>query len=133
MARGAALLCSLGLGVFVVAHAQFGCDAPASAPETPKVEPSTDAKAEPTTPVAAPAVAEPSAPAAEPEAAKADAPIELVGKPKTDPGSEPVYMPASKSGGDWGAARLPLEPQQQQAPNPAPSRGSEPTQQAPQP
>ncbi|MCA9684204.1 MAG: hypothetical protein KC457_18555, partial [Myxococcales bacterium] len=109
--------------------AQFGCDAPASAPETPKAEPSTDAKAEPT----APAVAEPSAPAAEPEAAKAGAPIELVGKPKADPGSEPVYMPASKSGGDWGAARLPLEPQQQQAPNPAPSRGSEPTQQAPQP
>ena len=59
--------------------------------------------------------------------------VEQEQEPAPEANPEPVYMPASKSGGDWGGARLPLEPQQQQAPNPAPSRGSEPTQQAPQP
>jgi hypothetical protein len=119
MARGVALVLSVGLGLGVIVNAQFGCDSPASNAPPPKdstpvepakaSEPQVEPRVEPQ-PQAAPAPN----PAAQAEPAPA-------AKAKAAP--EPVYMPASKSGGDFGAMQFPGEqaatPQQA---NPAPNK-----------
>ena len=125
----AALSVSIGLGLFVVVHAQLGCDGPAS------TAPADSPAAKQAAPGSAPAAAtEPDpAPTATPAATEPPAPADPGASPDANPATpapakpEPVYMPASKSGGDFGAMRFPGEPQA--APNPAPEQA--PTQQAP--
>ncbi|WP_146155327.1 hypothetical protein [Enhygromyxa salina] len=122
VARGAALACSLGLGLLVVVNAQFGCDSPTATPPekeapalAPDSKPAAAAASELTPPAAvnaapAPAEADPEQPTAK-AAAKVDA------KPERE---MPVLMPASKSGGDFGAMRFPGEQAPTQQQNPAP-------------
>lgn len=114
-------MCSLTLGAIVVLNAQFGCDAPAST-APPPAEPAKKDEAQPAK------SAEP-AKAAEPEA-KVEPPADPAEPtPSNDPVAnppaksnaepEPVYMPASKSGGDFGRMPFPGQApaqQQQQAP-----------------
>lgn len=99
--RGLAVCSSLTLGVLVVANAQFGCDAPKQG----------DAETD------APAAPEPVAPAPEatPEAAPEPTPDTKAEPANAAPsmadslGDSRTFMPASKSGGDFGAARFPGE------------------------
>jgi hypothetical protein len=131
VARGGALVCSLALGVFVIVNAQLGCDAPAS-DGPPPAEPA--AKLEPAAKVEPAAKLEPAAKAPEantdaPEpkvepAANPDEPPppELVGTPNNKKKLEPVYMPASKSGGDFGAMQFPGQGTLNPAPNAAPTQ-----------
>jgi hypothetical protein len=132
VARGGALVCSLALGMFVIVNAQLGCDAPATT-EPPPASPA--AKGEPA-PTDEPAKVEPAAkiePAANAEAPEPNvaplAPPEV--EPAAEPASasnkkggnaEPVYMPASKSGGDFGAMQFPGQGQINPAPEPTPQQ-----------
>ncbi|HLT35503.1 MAG TPA: hypothetical protein VK034_04435 [Enhygromyxa sp.] len=135
VARGVALALSLGLASFVIVNAQFGCDSPASnappAKDTAPVEPAKrDAEPQPSKPDSEPAVK----PDSEPAVADEPANRELVGAGRGGVGeSEPVFMPASKSGGNYGSMRFPgeqspsqkvepAEQQQQQQQNPAPNK-----------
>lgn len=121
MARGVALALSLGLALFVVVNAQFGCDSPASnAPPPEDTAPPNPPPAEPE-PKAEPAVKPNSEPAVE---ADAEPPPTAPSPPANDvANSPPVLMPASKSGGDWGPGLLPGEQSPtQQAPEPAPQK-----------
>jgi hypothetical protein len=132
VARGGALACSLALGGFVIVNAQLGCDAPADqAPEQTKpAEKSEPAKVEPAK--VEPAKAEPAAvePAAvEPAAVEPAVAEPAVEPPPADKGNranaakaEPVYMPASKSGGDFGAMQFPGQGQINPAPEPTPQQ-----------
>ncbi len=114
LARAGAIACSLGLGAFVIVHAQLGCDAPAS-----EVPGSADAAAQPVAPAVAPPEAEPASPPTPEPSAQATEP-----EPEPEPVvNAPVYMPASKSGGDFGAMPFPGEaaaqaPTQQAVPEP---------------
>jgi len=144
LVRAAAVVLSLGLGLAVVVNAQFGCDAPSKAPpadveEASKAAPATKVEAANTeAAVTEPAKAEPAAkvePAATPEAAaKAEPAANAAGKGSAN--ANPVLMPASKSGGDFGAMRFPGqkgttgEAHDEQAPNQAPAQQQAPTQQA---
>lgn len=131
LAKAAALACSVGLGLLVVVNAQFGCDSPtASPPENKQAAPTPDSKPDPEPKAAAEDEAGPAVPAAvnaAPAPAEADEPAakpaaNVDAAPKHE---KPVLMPASKSGGDFGAMRFPGEQaptqqQQQQQQNPAP-------------
>jgi hypothetical protein len=103
LARTAALALSLGLASFVIVHAQFGCDSPASNAPPAKEPAKTDA------PAAKPAAEPNSELEAQPtEAQPTDA---QPATPSDDaPAPNPVFMPASKSGGDFGAMPFPGEP-----------------------
>jgi hypothetical protein len=113
MARTVALVLSAGLGVFVIVNAQFGCDSPASNPPPAKngasVEPAKVSEPQPQ-------------PEPQPQAQPQPAPEPNPPAVKVEPAPEPVYMPASKSGGDFGSMRFPGEGSQapQQQANPAP-------------
>lgn len=99
--RGLAVCSSLTLGVLVVANAQFGCDAPKQGDaetDTPAA-PEADAP----TPEAAPEVAPDASP--EPKAEPTNAAPSMA----DSLGDSRTFMPASKSGGDFGAARFPGE------------------------
>lgn len=123
-ARAAAIAASLGLFAFVIVNAQFGCDAPATnAPpqDTKKSEPNANAEPQPAAePKPDPDASAPTNAAAEPSPSAEPKPNELEA-------NEPVFMPASKSGGDFGSMRFPgeqaqpveVQPQQQ---NPAPNK-----------
>ena len=111
LARTAALALSLGLASFVIVHAQFGCDSPVSNAPPAKTDAKPDAK-----PDAEPSDAEPSDAVIEAQPTEAQP-----ATPSDDaPAPGPVFMPASKSGGDFGAMPFPgeLTPTQQQAPPP---------------
>lgn len=125
MARGLALLLSVGLGSLVVVNAQFGCDSPASNPPPPKqAEPASPANPEPAPKPEPRAEAEPTPN----ESARAIADVELdAAAPPSNNAAEPVFMPASKSGGDFGSVHFPGEQsatqqQQQLQQNPAPEQ-----------
>src|SRR5690606_18534639 len=104
VARAAALVCSLALASVVIVHAQFGCDAPAStepAPTKSDPVPASPTPSEVTPPAAETPTTVEAAPEPEPER-----------EPKPKPLSEnkaPVFMPASKSAGDFDS--LPMAPQ----------------------
>lgn len=120
VARAAALVCSLALASVVIVHAQFGCDAPASTEPAP-------AKGDPVP--ASPTPSEATPPTA--NAPAVEAAPEPESKPEQKPLSEnkaPVFMPASKSAGDFDS--LPLAP-----PTNAPAKEppAQQAQQAPQP
>lgn len=113
VARGAALACSLGLGALVVVNAQVGCDAPVETPSEDAATPTAPAPPTAKAPSDAPApvTAEANAPVAEPEPAPspaAEAPSDAT-PTAIEPKKPPVMMPASKSGGDFGAMRFPGE------------------------
>jgi hypothetical protein len=131
VARGLALVLSVSLGALVVVNAQFGCDAPASNPPASNPPAPKEAAPEPApreTPEPAPAQKPVSEPAvdAEPPATTPAGVAEAEPDPTALPSnSEPVFMPASKSGGDFGSMHFPGEQsptQQQQQQNPAPQR-----------
>lgn len=126
VARGGALAVSLALGGFVIVNAQLGCDAPASTappPASPEKKAEPEKQAEPATKVEPAATAELPNPNAEPAAkAEVEPPPEPGGSPKEGVKVEPVYMPASKSGGDFGAMQFPGQGQINPAPNAAPSQ-----------
>ncbi|EDM75023.1 hypothetical protein PPSIR1_17020 [Plesiocystis pacifica SIR-1] len=106
--RGLAVCSSLTLGVLVVANAQFGCDAPkqGDAETDAPAAPEADAPTPEPAPEAAP---EPMPDAkAEPTAAKAE-PTNAAPSMADSLGDSRTFMPASKSGGDFGAARFPGE------------------------
>lgn len=114
MARGLALVLSVGLGSLVVVNAQFGCDSPASNPPPPKDSAPSEHKPESQQKPDSEPQAEAEPPPAAPEpAAEPTAPV----------AAEPVFMPASKSGGDFGSMGFPGEqsPTQQQQ-NAAPKK-----------
>jgi hypothetical protein len=124
-------VCSLTLAAIVILNAQFGCDSPAST-APPPAEPTKKDEAQPTksaqpAPTPDPTKVEPPAdpavePAASPEPGLGNSPAE---NPPSNGNADvrtPVYMPASKSGGDFGAVHFPGQA------NPAPT----PQQQAPQ-
>jgi hypothetical protein len=110
VARGGALVCSLALGVFVIVNAQLGCDAPASTAPPPA---SSEPKAEPAAKVEAPEPEPKVEPAANPED---EPPPEPAAASNKNAKPEPVYMPASKSGGDFGAMQFPGQGQINPAP-----------------
>jgi hypothetical protein len=114
--RVAALSCSFGLAAFVIVHAQFGCDAPATTatPSEPSGEPALEPAPEPASPSPNPAPNASPAPSPDPNPDPDPSPApnpDQVAEPEPEP--EPVFMPASKSGGDYGAMRFPGEPSQQ--------------------
>jgi hypothetical protein len=133
VARGGALVCSLALGGFVIINAQLGCDAPTSTAPPPadkaeaakveaaKVEP---VKTEPEKVEAA--KVEPAAVDDAPVEPAAEAPPAAEGnKTNRAAKSEPVYMPASKSGGDFGAMQFPGQGQINPAPEPTPQQAAQ--------
>jgi hypothetical protein len=130
-ARGLALLLSVGLGSLVVVNAQFGCDSPASNPPPPKEaapnkpEPETQQQPEPPQKPDSEARAEAEPTANESPRAIADVELDAAAPPSNN-AAEPVFMPASKSGGDFGAVHFPGEQsatqQQQLQQNPAPEQ-----------
>lgn len=132
VAKGAALVCSSSLGLLVIVNAQFGCDSPsATAPEDskpvtaePAPQPANAAQADPTAPNAVNAAPAPAPATRAP--ANANEPVNAEPKPVEDQPKheDPVLMPASKSGGDFGAMRFPGQAPTQQAPqqNPAPNQ-----------
>lgn len=103
--RGLAVCSSLTLGVLVVANAQFGCDAPKQG------DAETDAPAAPEAVAPTPEPAPEAAPEAAPEPmpdTKAE-PTNAAPSMADSLGDSRTFMPASKSGGDFGAARFPGE------------------------
>ena len=127
LARTAALALSLGLATFVIVNAQVGCDSPASTAPPPKDAPPV---VEPPPPVAIEAE-----PPAKPDSEPAVEPAEVIaeGRPSetppppsdpppaaNEPAANPVFMPASKSGGDFGNIKFPGEQAPTQQQNPAP-------------
>lgn len=115
----------MSLAAIVILNAQFGCDSPGStAPAPPaKKDETQPTKSAPLAPTSQPeAKVEPAVdPAAPPEPALSDEPTaNPPSKGNADVG-KPVYMPASKSGGDFGHVQFPGQANsaptpQQQAP-----------------
>jgi cytoskeletal protein RodZ len=106
-------VCSLTLGAIVILNAQFGCDSPASTAPPPaepaaKTEPAANSVAtpEPTTPE--PTTPEPTTPEpTTPEPTKTEPNVKPAANAAPEEIVEPVYMPASKSGGDFGRMQFP--------------------------
>lgn len=117
LARTAALALGLGLASFVIIHAQFGCDSPASNAPPPK-------DTAPVEPAPAPAVQEPESEPAVVEPQPDPEPAAVVEPPSSleAAAANPVFMPASKSGGDFGAMPFPGEQAPTQQQNPAPNK-----------
>ncbi|HVH98331.1 MAG TPA: hypothetical protein VM869_06465 [Enhygromyxa sp.] len=114
-ARGLALALSVSLGALVVINAQSGCDSATSNPPPKDAAPSEPA------PTFKP---EPKAKADTEPPANEQPNAEPAPNPAPPPAKEPVLMPASKSGGDFGAMHFPGEsaPSQQPQQNPAPQQ-----------
>jgi hypothetical protein len=107
---------SLGLAAVVIVNAQFGCDSEATSAPAEDAEASTPT-AQPDRPPTA-KEAEASTPAAQPNRGPAAGTEVKAKNAAKAPAEAPVFMPASKSGGDFGAARFPGERQNPAKPQP---------------
>ena len=123
-------MCSLTLGAIVILNAQFGCDSPSTEAQPDAAKKSEPAKSEPAKSEPAKVEAAKTADPVPPDPSKVEPAVDPNAAPEPEPEkkndpkaeAEPVYMPASKSGGDFGRMQFPGQA------NPAPQT---PQQQAP--